>query len=65
MGEIADDMVAGHSCSYCGIYFEDEHGFPVICRGCFRTWQRENRKGKKKFTQMTGLQVATIKELSG
>jgi len=59
---IADDMVAGLACSWCGIYFENEHDYPVVCRACFKTWQRENTRGKKAFTQMEGLQVAHIKE---
>ena len=35
MGEIADDMIDGLMCSFCGTYFEEEHGYPVVCRGCW------------------------------
>ncbi len=35
MGEIADDMIDGASCSECGVYFENEHGHPVLCVDCF------------------------------
>lgn len=35
MGEIADDVCQGLSCSLCGIYFIKEHGYPVLCRYCF------------------------------
>ena len=35
MGQIADDMVNGCSCSLCGLYFESEHGYPVLCSECF------------------------------
>jgi len=47
MGEIADDMIDGSSCSLCGCYFqhpdsngEDEakiytHGYPVYCKECY------------------------------
>lgn len=35
MGEIADDMISGFSCSICGVYFEKEHGYPVVCNGCW------------------------------
>lgn len=35
MGAIADDMVDGSSCSYCGVYFERPHGHPVLCKDCF------------------------------
>lgn len=34
MGDIAEDMVIGLSCSECGIYFEREHGYPVLCDEC-------------------------------
>ena len=35
MGEIANDMINGHACSLCGIYFEDAHGYPVLCDDCY------------------------------
>jgi len=35
MGEIANDMIDGLMCSLCGTYFEEEHGYPVVCRGCW------------------------------
>jgi len=48
MGEIADDMINGSSCSLCGQYFNDpnvenddglgtvyEHGYPVYCKECW------------------------------
>ena len=35
MGELADDMIEGLSCSWCGIYFEEAHGYPVVCETCW------------------------------
>jgi len=35
MGEIADDMINGACCSLCGVYFEEEHGYPVVCESCY------------------------------
>lgn len=35
MGEAADDLISGLCCSECGCFFEDEHGFPVLCIGCW------------------------------
>ena len=47
MGEIADDMIDGSSCSLCGCYFKDPkhleagvnkmytHGYPVACKDCY------------------------------
>jgi len=41
MGEIAEDIVDGTSCSLCGTYFVKKngsaytHGYPVVCNGCW------------------------------
>lgn len=35
MGDIADDLIDGHSCSWCGIYFVKPHGYPVLCLSCW------------------------------
>lgn len=51
MGEIADDMIDGTSCSLCGCYFKDPkkegfaftHGYPVYCRDC---WEPDCGHGK-------------------
>lgn len=39
MGQIADDMICGMTCSECGMFFKDgkyigEHGYPVLCWEC-------------------------------
>jgi hypothetical protein len=34
MGQTADDAVEGFACSHCGTYFEEPHGYPVLCKGC-------------------------------
>ena len=54
MGQIADDMINGLSCSHCGIYFDGEHGYPVLCKDCFNLETKEER---------FGLQEAYIKEV--
>ena len=44
MGQIAEDMIDGTTCSLCGQYFVDPdddsklftHGYPVLCKQCFR-----------------------------
>ena len=48
MGEIADDMINGASCSHCGIYFEEEHGYPVLCKDCYDSETKEERAGIQK-----------------
>ena len=44
MGEIADDMIEGFCCSLCGVYFEKEHGFPVLCKDCWNDASEEDKK---------------------
>ena len=53
MGQAAEDLIEGFVCSWCGIYFEQSHGYPVLCSHCYR-----KQKDKK-----NGLQKATEKEL--
>ena len=49
-GEIADDMVDGSSCSGCGIYFVESHGYPVLCKVCFHEMTNAERAGLPKAT---------------
>lgn len=35
MGDIADDVMNGFQCSWCGVCFEKEHGYPVACKICW------------------------------
>ena len=59
MGEMADDMIEGSSCSLCGIFFEEEHGYPVICNSCFN----HLNKADKDKTIKSGIQRAINKEM--
>ena len=34
MGEIADQMLEGSMCQWCGEYLGEGDGFPVVCEGC-------------------------------
>jgi len=34
MGEIADMMINGSMCQYCGECFDDESGYPRSCESC-------------------------------
>jgi hypothetical protein len=56
MGQIADDVACGFQCSECGICFDGEHGYPVLCHDCYDSYTDE--VGKK-----PGLPRATIAEL--
>lgn len=48
MGEYADDMIYGFACQNCGVYFEEEHGYPVSCEGCYNSMTKEQRKDVQK-----------------
>ena len=54
MGDIANDMIDGLCCSNCGTYFEEAHGYPVLCKDCYENETDEGR---------TGMQKAHLKEL--
>lgn len=47
MGQIADMIVNGEMCSHCGICFEEEHGYPVLCDNCFKEQQADKTINKK------------------
>ena len=52
MGEIADDMIDGTTCSWCGQFFQDPkhaqrtytHGYPVVCKDCYNYATKAERK---------------------
>jgi hypothetical protein len=48
MGEIADDMIDGACCSLCGVYFEEEHGYPVLCTDCYEDCTDDEKQGYSK-----------------
>ena len=54
MGEMADDMIEGHSCSWCGVYFRKPHGYPVLCWGCWKDSKKEDREGIQRSLQKDG-----------
>ncbi len=50
MGQIADDIAAGITCSICGQFFDGgddgglyEHGYPVVCWDDWRVLSKEER----------------------
>lgn len=36
MGEIADMMLEGMMCQWCGEFLDEDDGYPVVCAGCQR-----------------------------
>ncbi len=51
---IAEQVECGAHCSGCGVCFEQDHGYPVLCKSCFQDRPKKYR---------IGLQRAFIKEL--
>ena len=45
MGDMADAAINGENCSLCGVEFEHEHGFPVLCRSCWKDSTPSERRG--------------------
>jgi hypothetical protein len=62
MGETADDLISGRACSWCGVYFEEEHGYPVLCDSCFKKALKEGYT-KEGLLKKLGLQKSSIKEI--
>ena len=44
MGEIAELIIQGEQCSFCGIEFVEPHGYPVICEQCFHGLTEEEQE---------------------
>ena len=42
---MGEDAIDGLCCSHCGVYFEEEHGYPVLCRSCYEGETEEERAG--------------------
>lgn len=42
---LANEMVEGEICSGCQMPFKEEHGYPVLCSGC---WREARRAGETK-----------------
>ena len=62
MGEIANDILCGFQCQWCGICFDGEHGYPVLCASCYVDYKDEENLTSKQM-KGKGWQQATIKEL--
>jgi hypothetical protein len=41
MGQLADDIITGLSCTECGTYFKEAHGYPVLCKECFEEIEQD------------------------
>lgn len=66
MGEIADDLINGATCSECSTYFKSngelgvEHGYPAVCRDC---WAVADGAQRRKWKQL-GYQRAIFKAIN-
>jgi len=51
VGQNADDMVEGFVCAWCGQYFEQSHGYPVLCRECWKDASKTERRDYQKASE--------------
>lgn len=61
MGEIAQDYYEGACCHDCMHYFEEDHGYPVLCKECWDEMVKDGEISKsevKKGITKDGLQRA-------
>jgi hypothetical protein len=65
MSEIANDMVDGACCCLCGVYFENENGFPVLCASCWKEYGQKVAKSHNGLPPITpeGWQQSLEKEI--
>jgi len=47
MGEIADAMLEGILCEWCGTYIEESLGVPMLCSDCWEQATPKQRAGWK------------------
>ena len=50
MDEQEEMVLNGEQCSWCGVMFDGEHGYPVVCRDCWKDAKTSERKGVQKAT---------------
>ena len=51
MGEIADSVLDGACCEWCGVFFAKEHGHPVVCTACWTNSSASERAGHQRATE--------------
>lgn len=51
MGQYSDDLIVGACCSFCMTYFENDHGYPVLCINCFDDSTEEERCEMQRATE--------------
>ncbi len=45
MGEQTQTVLDGACCEWCGVFFVQEHGFPVLCEACWQNSDKVERAG--------------------
>lgn len=41
---VADDIIDGWCCQLCGVYFSEEHGYPVVCDSCYNSLSDKDKE---------------------
>ena len=52
---VAEDVVNGLQCSHCGVCFEEESGFPVLCEDCYWKQKKSMYDGSTKMNNYSNL----------
>lgn len=53
MAEILNLILSGRACFLCGIYFRRDHGYPVLCKGCFEEAAQNRPEDQDPDTPLT------------
>ena len=48
MGEMADMIIDGGMCEWCGVVFREDYGYPVLCPDCWNNATLKEREGHQK-----------------
>jgi len=54
MGEMADMIMDGGMCEWCGVVFRVDHDYPVLCKHCWDNATPEEREGHQKAIHKEG-----------
>lgn len=51
MGDAAASVISGACCAWCGTWFAQPHGFPVLCVRCWNGSDADERDGHQRATE--------------
>lgn len=54
MGDIADSMLEGEICSWCGLELDTPMGVPALCHACWADASKQDREGFMRAKEFEG-----------